>query len=88
MTANITIAGDYIKLDSLLKLANLVMSGGEAKLLIMERLVKVNGEVETAADGSSIPVTGWKWLNGARLSLSENRFQGAVLHQLQTFIMK
>jgi ribosome-associated protein len=43
----ITIDSDYIKLDSLLKLANLVMSGGEAKLLIMDGQVMVNGQVET-----------------------------------------
>ncbi len=47
MTDKINIDSDYIKLDSLLKLANLVMSGGEAKLLIMDGQVKVNGELET-----------------------------------------
>ena len=36
----------YIKLDSFLKLANLVMSGGEAKLLIQDGQVKVNGQIE------------------------------------------
>jgi len=63
MTANITIAGDYIKLDSLLKLANLVMSGGEAKLLIMEGLVRVNGEVETRR--------GRKLYSGDRVEVAE-----------------
>lgn len=43
----ITIDSAYIKLDSLLKLANLVMSGGEAKLLILEGQIQVNGQVET-----------------------------------------
>ncbi|WP_414718501.1 S4 domain-containing protein YaaA [Trichlorobacter sp.] len=38
---------DYIKLDSFLKLANLVMSGGEAKIVIQEGQIRVNGEVET-----------------------------------------
>lgn len=47
MTEKISIDTDHIKLDSLLKLANLVMSGGEAKLIIMDGLVQVNGEVET-----------------------------------------
>lgn len=47
MTRNIGIDGDVIKLDSFLKLAGLVMSGGEAKLLIQEGMVRVNGEVET-----------------------------------------
>lgn len=40
------IVGDYIKLDSLLKCLNLVGSGGEAKLLITDGRVRVNGEVE------------------------------------------
>ena len=38
------ITTEYIKLESFLKLANLVMSGGEAKLLIQDGYVKVNGE--------------------------------------------
>ncbi len=37
---------DYIKLDSLLKYASLVQSGGEAKFVISEGMVEVNGEVE------------------------------------------
>ena len=36
-----------IKLDQFLKRAGAVMSGGEAKLLIQEGSVSVNGEVET-----------------------------------------
>jgi len=36
---------DFIKLDSLLKHLNLVSSGGEAKVVINEGLVLVNGEV-------------------------------------------
>ena len=39
--------GEYIKLDQLLKAASLVSSGGEAKILILSELVKVNGEVVT-----------------------------------------
>ena len=63
MTEQITIESDYIKLDSLLKLANLVMSGGEAKLLIMEGLVRVNGEVETRR--------GRKLYSGDRVEVAE-----------------
>jgi ribosome-associated protein len=37
---------DYIKLDSFLKAVNLVSSGGEAKLLISDGGIRVNGEVE------------------------------------------
>lgn len=38
---------EFIKLDSFLKAASLASSGGEAKLLIMEGMVRVNGETET-----------------------------------------
>ena len=43
----ITIDTDYIKLDSLLKFAALVGTGGEAKYVISEGMVRVNGEVCT-----------------------------------------
>lgn len=43
----ITIDTDFIKLDSLLKYAAAVGTGGEAKQAIAEGLVKVNGEVCT-----------------------------------------
>ena len=36
----------YIKLDSLLKAENAVSSGSEAKLMIAEGYISVNGEVE------------------------------------------
>ena len=38
---------EYIKLQDALKYANVVYSGGEAKTLILEEQVKVNGEVCT-----------------------------------------
>ena len=44
---NIQIKTDFIKLDSLLKFAALVGTGGEAKYVIQEGMVKVNGEVCT-----------------------------------------
>lgn len=40
----IKIETEFIKLDALLKFANLVSSGGEAKLRIAEGEVRVNGE--------------------------------------------
>ena len=43
----ISIQTEFIKLDSLLKYASLVGTGGEAKLVIAEGLVTVNGEVCT-----------------------------------------
>ena len=41
------ITTEYIKLQDALKFANVVYSGGEAKQLILEEQVKVNGEVCT-----------------------------------------
>ena len=38
---------EYIKLQDALKYANVVYSGGEAKQLILDEQVKVNGEVCT-----------------------------------------
>ena len=43
---NVPIATGYIKLDSFLKMINAVCSGGEAKTIIAEGEVSVNGEVE------------------------------------------
>jgi ribosome-associated protein len=39
--------GEYIKLDQFLKLAQVAMTGGQAKAIILAGLVQVNGEVET-----------------------------------------
>lgn len=44
----IEINSDFIRLDSLLKLCNAVMTGGHAKIVIQESEVKVNGEICTA----------------------------------------
>jgi len=38
---------DYIKLDQLLKYADITQTGGHSKLLIKEGKVKVNGEKNT-----------------------------------------
>ena len=43
----IQITTEFIKLDQLLKFANLVGTGGEAKMAIQDGLVTVNGEVCT-----------------------------------------
>ena len=43
----ILINTEFIKLDSLLKFAALVGTGGEAKVVISEGMVTVNGEVCT-----------------------------------------
>ncbi len=43
----VQISDEYIKLGQALKLANIVDSGAEAKSVIQDRQVKVNGKVET-----------------------------------------
>lgn len=41
------IRGEYIELNKLLKICDLVSSGGEAGFVIKEGLVSVDGEIET-----------------------------------------
>ena len=41
----ITITTEFIRLQDLMKLANMTASGGEAKMLIQDGQVTVNGEV-------------------------------------------
>lgn len=43
----VVISDDFIKLGQLLKLANMVSSGVEAKIVILNGEVKVNGETDT-----------------------------------------
>ncbi|MDE7139001.1 MAG: RNA-binding S4 domain-containing protein [Ruminococcus sp.] len=47
MAESIKIKTEFIKLDALLKYASLVGSGGEAKMLIQDGQIRVNGEVCT-----------------------------------------
>ena len=43
---DISISTEYIKLDQLLKFAGIAENGADAKFIIMEENVSVNGEVE------------------------------------------
>ncbi|MGN1442937.1 MAG: RNA-binding S4 domain-containing protein [Acutalibacteraceae bacterium] len=43
----LTISTDFIRLDSAMKLSGAAATGGEAKMLINDEKVKVNGEVCT-----------------------------------------
>lgn len=43
----LALRGDFITLDALLKATGLAGSGGQAKALIAEGAVRVNGEVDT-----------------------------------------
>lgn len=46
-SVRVEITTEYIKLQDALKFANVVYSGGEAKTVILEEQVKVNGEICT-----------------------------------------
>ena len=59
----LTIRDEFIKLGQALKLAGIVSSGIEAKVLIADGLVLVNGETETRRgrklrDGDTVSVRG------------------------------
>lgn len=41
----VVITTDFIRLDAAMKLANMTTTGGIAKMIIQDGLVKVNGEV-------------------------------------------
>lgn len=51
----INISTDFIKLDSFLKFAAITGTGGEAKYVISEGMVSVNGEVCTMRGKKLIP---------------------------------
>ena len=53
----ITIKDEFIKLGQALKLAGLVGSGVEAKVVIQDGEVKVNGEVDVEGEENYILVT-------------------------------
>ena len=66
---NIIITTEFIKLQDLLKFANLVSTGGEAKIIIQEGEVKVNGEVCTMR-GKKIRPGDLVELGGQQLTVS------------------
>jgi len=51
----LAIRDDYIELYKILKIENMAASGGEAKFLISEGLVTVNGQVDTRKRRKTIP---------------------------------
>lgn len=63
----IKIDTEFIKLDSLLKFAALVGTGGEAKYVISEGMVTVNGEVCT--------MRGKKIRPGDKVSFADNELE-------------
>lgn len=62
--SEISITTEFIKLDALLKFAGLADTGGEAKILIQNGEVSVNGEVCT--------MRGKKIRSGDTVSVREN----------------
>lgn len=66
MAQSLAIHTEFIKLQDAMKLANIVMSGGEAKALIQEGLVSVNGE--------SCPMRGKKLYPGDRFAFQGMEF--------------
>ncbi len=52
---NVKIRDEFIKLGQLLKLAGLVESGVDAKIVIQDGLVKVNGETDTRRGRKIVP---------------------------------
>ncbi|RUM36878.1 MAG: RNA-binding S4 domain-containing protein [Desulfobulbus sp.] len=53
--ASTMIRGDFIELYKILKKENMVASGGEAKYVISQKMVLVNGEVETRKRYKTVP---------------------------------
>ena len=51
----LAIRDDYIELYKILKIENMAASGGEAKFLISEGLVTVNGQVDTRKRRKTVP---------------------------------
>ena len=60
----IEITTEFIKLQDLLKFASLVSTGGEAKQLILDGQVKVNGEVCTMRGKKLYPGDRFSFMGG------------------------
>ena len=54
-TENVPISTEFIKLESFLKFSGVCETGGEAKLLIQDGCVRVNGEVCTMRGKKLVP---------------------------------
>ena len=78
---------DFIKLDSLLKFAGLTGTGGEAKYVISEGMVKVNGEVCTLRGkkirpGDRVEFAGTEIEEIILLMMIEGRFSDISSHKI------
>lgn len=61
----VVIHTEFIKLQDVMKYANVVYSGGEAKQLIQEGQVKVNGEVCTMRGKKLYPGDTFSFMGGS-----------------------
>ena len=61
----VVIHTEYIKLQDAMKYANVVYSGGEAKQLILDGQVKVNGEVCTMRGKKLYPGDTFSFMGGS-----------------------
>ena len=66
----IKLKDDFIKLGQAMKAADLVASGAEAKIVIQDGLVKVNGQVETARGKKLVPGDEFTF-RGAKVRISK-----------------
>jgi len=60
----VAISTEFIKLQDAMKFANVVYSGGEAKQLILDGQVKVNGEVCTMRGKKLYPGDRFSFMGG------------------------
>ena len=67
----VVIHTEYIKLQDAMKYANVVYSGGEAKQLILEGRVKVNGEVCTMRGKKLYPGDRFSFMGGHYLMCAD-----------------
>jgi ribosome-associated protein len=65
MTEDFEIRGDYIELIQLLKAVGVAQTGGHAKMIVDDGLVRRNGEVETRKRA--------KLIKGDIIEVEENR---------------
>lgn len=69
-TLEVPISGGAISLGALLKLAHVVQSGGEAKALIQQGQVRINGAVETRRRHAVVPGDVVELAGGPRLRVT------------------
>ena len=64
----VTIQTEFIRLDALLKLANITQTGGQAKWMIQDGAVSVNGEICTMR-GKKIRVGDTVFVDGKTITV-------------------